>query len=174
MRDPDTQVVAQANWATGATTTNGCGLSSQQQRLRIRRRARQRHRRARAAVREPLPAQAAPPPPSRGRRSRIDLRGRTIELLATPGGETTDSMVVWLPDHRVSSAATFGPLFGHMPNLVTMRGDRYRDAQPTIASIELVRALRPESCSPATSIRSRAPSASTPTYPPARRGRLRP
>ena len=37
------------------------------------------------------------------------------------------------------------PLFGHIPNLVTMRGDRYRDALTTIDSIERVRELRPES-----------------------------
>ena len=73
------------------------------------------------------------------------MGGRTIELLATPGGETTDSMVVWLPEERVCLCGnTFGPVFGHIPNLVTMRGDRYRDALTTIASIERVRELRPE------------------------------
>jgi alkyl sulfatase BDS1-like metallo-beta-lactamase superfamily hydrolase len=35
-------------------------------------------------------------------------------------------------------------VFGHIPNLVTMRGDRYRDALTTISSIERVRLLRPE------------------------------
>lgn len=70
---------------------------------------------------------------------------RTIELLATPGGETTDSMVVWLPEERVCLCGnTFGPVFGHIPNFVTMRGDRYRDPLTTIASIERVRELRPE------------------------------
>jgi len=75
----------------------------------------------------------------------LTLGGRTVELLATPGGETTDSLVVWLPEERICLCGnTFGPLFGHIPNLVTMRGDRYRDAFTTIATIERVRALRPE------------------------------
>lgn len=70
---------------------------------------------------------------------------RTLQLIATPGGETTDSMVVWLPEERICLCSnTFGPLFGHIPNLVTMRGDRYRDALTVIDSIERVRSLQPE------------------------------
>jgi alkyl sulfatase BDS1-like metallo-beta-lactamase superfamily hydrolase len=75
----------------------------------------------------------------------LTVGGRTLELLATPGGETTDSMVVWLPDERICLCGNvFGPVFGHIPNLVTMRGDRYRDALTAIASMERVRDLRPE------------------------------
>ncbi|MFI9411338.1 MBL fold metallo-hydrolase [Nocardia gamkensis] len=75
----------------------------------------------------------------------ITLGGRTIRLLATPGGETTDSLVVWLPQERVClSGNTFGALFGHIPNLVTMRGDRYRDALTVIESIDRVRDLDAE------------------------------
>lgn len=70
---------------------------------------------------------------------------RTLQLIATPGGETTDSMVVWLPGERICLCSnTFGPLFGHIPNLVTIRGDRYRDALTVIDTIERVRALQPE------------------------------
>ena len=54
-------------------------------------------------------------------------------------------MVVWLPDEKICLCGNvFGALFGHMPNLVTMRGDRYRDALTVIDSIERVRALEPE------------------------------
>ena len=54
-------------------------------------------------------------------------------------------MVVWLPEERVCLCSnTFGPVFGHIPNLVTIRGDRYRDALTVIDTIERVRALRPE------------------------------
>ncbi|WP_018179487.1 alkyl sulfatase dimerization domain-containing protein [Jongsikchunia kroppenstedtii] len=70
---------------------------------------------------------------------------RALELLAAPGGETTDSLVVWLPEERICLCGNvFGALFGHIPNLVTMRGDRYRDALVVMESIERVRALRPE------------------------------
>jgi len=62
-----------------------------------------------------------------------------------PGGETTDALVVWLPEARtVFTGNLTGPLFGHVPNLVTMRGDRYRDALTHIASLERVRDLGAE------------------------------
>lgn len=54
--------------------------------------------------------------------------GRDFEVLWTPGGETTDSLVLWLPQDRILFTGNlFGPLFGHVPNLMTIRGDRYRD-----------------------------------------------
>jgi alkyl sulfatase BDS1-like metallo-beta-lactamase superfamily hydrolase len=75
----------------------------------------------------------------------LTLGGRRLELYATPGGETTDSLVVWLPDEMVCLCGNvFGALFGHIPNLVTMRGDRYRDALCVVESIERVRALDAE------------------------------
>ncbi|MGZ4511159.1 MAG: MBL fold metallo-hydrolase [Mycobacterium sp.] len=75
----------------------------------------------------------------------LDVGGRRMELISVPGGETTDSLVVWLPFERICLCGNvFGPLFGHIPNLVTMRGDRYRDACETISSVERVRDLRPE------------------------------
>jgi alkyl sulfatase BDS1-like metallo-beta-lactamase superfamily hydrolase len=68
-----------------------------------------------------------------------------LELYATPGGETTDSLVVWLPNEGVCLCGNvFGALFGHIPNLVTVRGDRYRDALTVVESIDRVRALGAE------------------------------
>ncbi len=147
MRDPQTQVVAQANWrhwrddnerllayrannsAFAFSDKLADGIAAIQQRFGKR-----------------LPAQAAHAADVEVDDSLVlTVGGRTIELLATPGGETTDSMVVWLPEERVCLCGnTFGPVFGHIPNFVTMRGDRYRDALTTIASIERVRDLRPE------------------------------
>lgn len=78
-------------------------------------------------------------------RAGLSIGGRRLELIATPGGETFDSMVVWLPDERILfSGNLFGPLFGHVPNLVTIRGDRYRDALSYIASLDVVLELAPE------------------------------
>ncbi len=78
-------------------------------------------------------------------RLELVVGGRRLELIATPGGETTDSMIVWLPDEKtLLSGNLFGPLFGHLPNLVTLRGDRYRDALTYIESIEVVLSLRPD------------------------------
>ncbi|MBP7615579.1 MAG: MBL fold metallo-hydrolase [Steroidobacteraceae bacterium] len=75
----------------------------------------------------------------------FELGGLRVELYAVPGGETIDSCVVWLPQHRVLfSGNLFGPLFPHFPNFNTIRGDRYRFAEPYLESLRRVRALEPE------------------------------
>src|SRR5262245_40594337 len=62
---------------------------------------------------------------------RFELGGTRFELYAAPGGETIDSVLVWLPEHRILfSGNALGPLFPHMPNLYTIRGDRLRFALP--------------------------------------------
>ena len=78
-------------------------------------------------------------------RHAFELGGVRFELIHTPGGETTESMVVWLPQHGICFAGNlFSALFGHVPNLVTIRGDRYRDALRFIDSLERVLRLEPE------------------------------
>jgi glyoxylase-like metal-dependent hydrolase (beta-lactamase superfamily II) len=73
------------------------------------------------------------------------LGGRPFELLSTPGGETTDSLLVWLPEDRiVFTGNLMGPLFGHVPNLYTVRGDKYRSAIAYIHSLDRVLSLNPE------------------------------
>ncbi len=75
----------------------------------------------------------------------LRIGGRTFELTWTPGGETTDSLVVWLPEDRILFTGNlFGPLFGHVPNLMTIRGDRYRDPILYIESLNTVLAYRPQ------------------------------
>jgi alkyl sulfatase BDS1-like metallo-beta-lactamase superfamily hydrolase len=76
---------------------------------------------------------------------KIELGGERLELLATPGGETLDSMIIWMPDRGICFAGNlFSALFGHFPNLVTIRGDRYRDPLKFIESLDRVLALEPE------------------------------
>jgi len=54
-------------------------------------------------------------------------------------------MVVWLPDRGICFTGNlFSALFGHFPNLVTIRGDRYREPLRFVASLERVLALEPE------------------------------
>lgn len=73
------------------------------------------------------------------------LGGRRFELLSAPGGETTDSLIVWLPGERTAfSGNMMGPIFGHVPNLYTIRGDKIRSALRFIASVDRLRALEPE------------------------------
>ena len=148
VRDPDTTVVAQANWtawrddnerlipyrasrsAFAFKDTLATGIRAVQRRLGTTR----------------LPGQSVPVVDLDFEDTlTLEVSGRRLELISVPGGETTDSLVVWLPDERICLCGnTFGPVFGHIPNLVTMRGDRYRDALTAIASVERVRDLKPD------------------------------
>src|SRR6201996_7189517 len=148
VRDPDTVVVAQANWrawrddnerllpfrasrsAFAFSDTLTTGIQAIHRRLGTTR----------------LPGQSVPTVDLDFEDTlALEVGGRRLELIAVPGGETTDSLVVWLPDERICLCGnTFGPIFGHIPNLVTMRGDRYRDALTAIASVERVRDLQPD------------------------------
>jgi len=77
---------------------------------------------------------------------RLDLEvdGLQLELIAAPG-ETIDSMIAWLPEHRIALISNLlGPLFPHFPNLNTLRGDRYRFVEPYLESVCKLRALQPE------------------------------
>ncbi|HEX5096528.1 MAG TPA: MBL fold metallo-hydrolase, partial [Acidimicrobiia bacterium] len=75
----------------------------------------------------------------------FELGGRRFELLSVPGGETIDSLIVWLPDERIALVGNmFSALFGHFPNLVTMRGDRLRFALSFVSSVQRVIDLEPE------------------------------
>jgi alkyl sulfatase BDS1-like metallo-beta-lactamase superfamily hydrolase len=91
-------------------------------------------------------AQSSPTPTITFReRYEFEFGDVRFELLAVPGGETTESMAIWLPQHRICLAGNmFSALFGHVPNLVTIRGDRYRDALLFIESLERVLNLEPE------------------------------
>lgn len=72
-------------------------------------------------------------------RHAFSLGGLDVELIAVPGAETNDSLVVWLPQHKICLTGNlFGCPFGHFPNLVTIRGDRYRDALTVAAAVQVV------------------------------------
>jgi alkyl sulfatase BDS1-like metallo-beta-lactamase superfamily hydrolase len=75
----------------------------------------------------------------------FELGDRRFELHATPGGETTDSLVVWMPRERVVFTGNlFGPMFMNVPFLNTLRGDKIRSVVEYIANVDKVRALEPE------------------------------
>ncbi len=78
-------------------------------------------------------------------RHAFSLGGRHFELHSTPGGETTDSLIVWLPDERMAFTGNLmGPLFGHIPNLYTVRGDKYRSGLAYIHSLDVLLSLTPQ------------------------------
>jgi alkyl sulfatase BDS1-like metallo-beta-lactamase superfamily hydrolase len=75
----------------------------------------------------------------------FELGGRRFDLYAVPGGETIDSLVVWMPAERVLFTGNLtGPIFGHVPNLYTVRGDKIRYAQWFIDSVQRVIDLNAE------------------------------
>ncbi len=75
----------------------------------------------------------------------FELGGIRFECIAVAGAETNDSLIVWLPDQKICFTGNlFGCPFGHFPNLVTIRGDRYRDALTVANAVDRVRALKPE------------------------------
>lgn len=75
----------------------------------------------------------------------FELGSRRFELYSVKGGETVDSLVVWLPQERIVLTGNMtGPIFGHVPNLYTVRGERYRYVQWYIDSVQRVLDLGPE------------------------------
>lgn len=147
LRDSDTKVVAQANWAQWRDDNERLlPYRANRSAFAFSGRLADGIKHIQERFGKKLPAQStATADIVVDDRLSLTVGDRRFELIATPGGETTDSMVVWLPDERICLCSnTFGPTFGHIPNLVTMRGDRYRDALTVIDTIERVRALKPE------------------------------
>ncbi len=74
----------------------------------------------------------------------FEVGGRRFELYSTPGGETTDSLTVWLPMERtIFIGNLMGPIVGHIPNLYTIRGDKIRSARAFTRSVQTVMDLDP-------------------------------
>jgi alkyl sulfatase BDS1-like metallo-beta-lactamase superfamily hydrolase len=75
----------------------------------------------------------------------FELGGRRFEVFATPGGETLDSLSVWLPDERyVFTGNLTGAIYGALPHLYTPRGDRQRSARMFIRDMDRILSLEPE------------------------------
>lgn len=143
VKDPDTTVVAQANWRTWRHDNERLAAFRAQNSAFAWLDKVMTTIEATSARFGSVPPQSIPEPTvTFDDHFNIALGGRVVELYATPGGETTDSLVTWLPDEGVCLCGNvFGALFGHIPNLVTMRGDRYRDALTVVESIDRVREL---------------------------------
>lgn len=103
--------------------------------------------------------QAAPVPPGTQRTKAVEPEGVTLfvdehrftaagrdyELYSVPGGETTNCLVVWLPEERTLFVGNhMGALYGALPNLYTLRGDRPRSARQFVADIDVMLALDAE------------------------------
>ncbi len=74
----------------------------------------------------------------------LTVDGLRMELIASVG-ETIDSCIVWLPEHRIALISNLlGPLFPHFPNLNTLRGDKYRSAEAYLQTVRRLRDLQPD------------------------------
>lgn len=75
----------------------------------------------------------------------FELAGRRFEAISTPGGETLDSLTLWMPDEKVAFTGNlFGPVFLSMPFLNTIRGDKPRLVVNYLKSLDRVRRLGAE------------------------------
>jgi alkyl sulfatase BDS1-like metallo-beta-lactamase superfamily hydrolase len=142
-REPGTEIVAQAN--NGAQQAYDARLAP----FRARRSAfafAEAFRRMAGAADAPPPVQSRPTPTiTFDDRYAFTLGALAVELIGCAGAETEDSMLVWLPERRICfTGNVFGALFGHFPNLVTIRGDRHRDALRYVATLDRLLALDAE------------------------------
>src|SRR5258706_13711564 len=72
------------------------------------------------------------------------LGGRVFDLYSTPGGESLDALIVFLPQDRIAFIGNLvGPIYGNLPNLYTIRGDKIRSAKRFIESVQRLLELRP-------------------------------
>lgn len=82
-------------------------------------------------------------------RHRFTQGGVEFVVLSTPGAEGDDNVVLWLPKQKaLFSGDFFGPLFPMVPNLFTLRGEKFRDPIAYIRSLEQVMALQPDAVFP--------------------------
>lgn len=72
------------------------------------------------------------------------LGGVRFEAIATSGAEGDDNLVLWMPERRLLFTGDFfGPLFPMVPNLFTLRGEKFRDPVAYIKSLDRLIELAP-------------------------------
>ncbi len=71
--------------------------------------------------------------------------GVRFEAIAAAGAEGDDNLVLWVPERRMLfSGDFFGPLFPMVPNLFTLRGEKFRDPLAYARSLDRLIGLAPE------------------------------
>ena len=80
-----------------------------------------------------------------GQPYKFEQGGVKFEILALPGAEGADNLLLWLPEKKILfSGDFFGPLFPQFPNIFTMRGEKIRKPVEYINSLDEVIALDPD------------------------------
>ena len=136
LREPDTKIIAQAGF-----------VENWQDQMQLMAHFGPRSRKLwgstikRAAT--PMPPPQVFPDIIVDRDYTFEQGGRHFELIATPDGETTDSLTVWLPQDKIAFVGNlFGPVFLSMPFLCTLRGDKPRSVKSYLRSLARVRGLQ--------------------------------
>ncbi|CAH0993057.1 hypothetical protein SIN8267_03196 [Sinobacterium norvegicum] len=76
---------------------------------------------------------------------RFTLGDTEFLVLPTPGAEGEDNIVMWVENEQaLFTGDVFGPLFPMVPNLFTLRGEKFRDPIKYINSLDTMIALKPE------------------------------
>jgi glyoxylase-like metal-dependent hydrolase (beta-lactamase superfamily II) len=74
----------------------------------------------------------------------LEVGDTRFELEPMPAGEGPDGMGVWIEEYRILFTGDLtGPHFPMWPNLYSVRGERYREFLPYIASLERAMELDP-------------------------------
>jgi len=69
----------------------------------------------------------------------FSVGGTRFELVSVPGGETTNCLAVWLPEEGALLVGNhMGALYGALPNLYTLRGDKPRSARQFVADLDVL------------------------------------
>ncbi|MEE4263152.1 MAG: alkyl sulfatase dimerization domain-containing protein, partial [Desulfobacteraceae bacterium] len=71
----------------------------------------------------------------------LEISGLKLSLVHAPG-ETPDQIFIWMPDKKVLLPAD--NYYKSFPNLYAIRGTAYRDVKRWVASLDKMRALKPE------------------------------
>jgi len=74
-------------------------------------------------------------------RLNLEIAGLKLNLFYAPG-ETPDQIFIWMPEKKVLLPAD--NYYKSFPNLYAIRGTAYRDVKRWVASIDKMRALKPE------------------------------
>jgi glyoxylase-like metal-dependent hydrolase (beta-lactamase superfamily II) len=143
-REPGTEVVAHAkNAAQQAYDARLAAFRARRSHFAFAE-SFERMRRAGAGGAPPVQSRPAPTIAVADRYA-FELGGLHFEVIACDGAETEDSLLVWLPQQRICfTGNAMGALFGHFPNLVTIRGDRYRDPLKYVEVLDRLLALDAE------------------------------
>ena len=73
------------------------------------------------------------------------LGGVEFHVIAAPGAEGADNIVLWLPQQKMLfSGDFFGPQFPQFPNVFTMRGEKVRKPMEYVTSLDKLLLLEPE------------------------------